>query len=106
MMVFLQKLYNVQIAKNGKQGLQILKTQEIHLIISDVMMPVMDGFEASKKIRASKELGKLSEIPIIALTASAMAGDKDKCFSAGMNDYLTKPLDRDLLKRTLQKWLN
>ncbi len=102
---------DVDVAANGAEAvgtLVIASERHIHYdaVIMDCQMPIMDGFEASKKIRASKELGKLSELPIIALTASAMAGDKEQCMSAGMNDFLTKPLDRELLKRTLQKWLS
>jgi len=90
------------IAENGELAISALKQQAYDLVLMDVQMPVMDGFTATQKIRA--ELG-LTQIPIIALTAHAMKGDKEKCFDAGMNDYLSKPIEPNELYRVLQKWL-
>ncbi len=69
-------------------------------IIMDVQMPEMDGYETSRRIRAGG-----SSTPIVALTASAMSGDRERCLAAGMDDYLTKPVQRDTLRRTLRRWL-
>ena len=69
-------------------------------------MPVMDGYEASKKIRLGGDTIPNKDIPIIAITANAMQGDKEKCLQAGMNDYLAKPLDEALLLEKLNLWLN
>ncbi|CAG8701621.1 18508_t:CDS:2, partial [Acaulospora morrowiae] len=78
--------------------------EEISLILMDCTMPIMSGFEASKIIRAMKP--PISQIPIIALTASAVQGSREKCLESGMNDYLTKPLKMAQLEEMLHKWLN
>ncbi len=101
---------DIELASNGAEALGILsmaseRRVNFDAVMMDCQMPVMDGFEACKKIRSTERLGRLSKIPIIAITASAMDGDKEKCLQAGMNDYLTKPLNLDLLKETLHKWL-
>jgi CheY-like chemotaxis protein len=68
-------------------------------------MPVMDGFEATKRIRdVEKNMGK--KTPVIAMTAFAMKSDKDKCIEAGMDDYISKPVDMNKLKEALEKWTN
>ncbi len=75
------------------------------LILMDCQMPEMDGYEASRNIRAGKAGSRNQSIPIIAMTANAMKGDKEKCLKAGMNDYLTKPIDPDALNSIMDKWL-
>ena len=89
----------VQVAENGEQAIHALKatSDPFKIILMDCQMPVMDGYEASRKIRASSHPNINPEIPIIALTANAMKGDEDKCFEAGMNDYLAKPVNVDML---------
>ncbi|MDY6991296.1 MAG: response regulator, partial [Pseudomonadota bacterium] len=72
------------------------------IVLMDIMMPEMDGYEATKKIRAQAQFRKL---PIIALTAKAMKGDKAKCIEAGANDYLSKPVDTDKLVSLMRVWL-
>ncbi len=89
--------------QNGKEGVAVLEKQnDIDLILMDIMMPEMDGYEAMRKIRAQVGFRKL---PIIALTAKAMKGDKAKCIEAGANDYLTKPVDTDKLISLMRVWL-
>ncbi len=93
----------VEIATNGKEALEQLKVNnKINLVLMDIMMPEMDGYEAMKIIRKTDNI---SEIPIIALTAKAMKGDREKCIKAGANEYLAKPIDKDKLLSMLRVWL-
>ncbi|WP_294965433.1 response regulator [Sulfurimonas sp.] len=95
------------IANNGLEALDILNNskKKYDLIFMDCQMPELDGYDATKAIRA-KEAGYIyMEIPIVAMTANAMHGDREKCLAAGMSDYLAKPLDREFLKKALSKWL-
>jgi CheY-like chemotaxis protein len=95
---------NVLMAVNGKEALNVLDehVHDIHLVMMDMMMPEMDGYEA---IRAIREKPDFSRLPIIALTARAMRGDRQKCIEAGANDYLSKPVDIDKLLSLLRVWL-
>lgn len=98
-----EKGIKIVVGRNGEEGIEKLKVEEnIDLILMDIMMPVMDGYEAMEKIR--NEIG-LKEIPIIALTAKAMKGDKEKAIDSGANDYLTKPIDVEKLISLLRIWL-
>ena len=91
---------NIVIADNGQMALDKLKeNRSIELIIMDIMMPVMDGYQAMREIRALKSFG---EVPIIALTARAMPEEQEKCMAAGANDYLTKPVDIERLLTLLR----
>ena len=95
---------NTIAAKNGLEALEKLKEfSDIDLVLMDIMMPEMDGYEATKEIR--KMNTKISKIPIIALTAKAMKGDRSKCIEAGASDYLSKPVDADKLFSMLRVWL-
>ncbi len=90
---------------NGEEAVEIVKKRTFDLILMDCQMPEMDGFEASSILRRMKEHGEIADIPIIALTANAMKGDKERCLASGMNDYLTKPLRKGALHNILMEWL-
>ena len=93
----------VSFAENGRDGIANLEsTPGIDLVLMDVMMPDMDGYETMRAIRAKSEFGSL---PIIALTAKAMKGDREKCIAAGASDYITKPVDTDQLLSLMRVWL-
>ena len=97
----------VDVARDGKEALDILlqtDTSEYTLILMDCQMPTIDGYEATRMIRAGEAGDNVKNIPIVALTADAMESQKQKCFDAGMNDYLTKPIDVDLLKNVLASY--
>jgi CheY-like chemotaxis protein len=91
-------------AENGKDGIRMLQeVPEIDVVLMDVMMPEMDGYEAMRRVR---ELPKFRTLPIIALTAKAMKGDREKCIEAGASDYITKPVDTEQLLSLLRVWLS
>ncbi|MFL0796361.1 MAG: YfiR/HmsC family protein [Cellvibrionaceae bacterium] len=90
-------------AFNGQEALDILKEKSFDAVLMDCHMPVMDGYTATRRIRA-QEIYK--DLPIIALTANAMQGDREKGLDSGMNDYITKPLIPNDMYRTLTKWIN
>ena len=93
------------IAQNGREALEKLVTSAYDLVFMDCQMPEMDGYEATRIIR-EKELNSGAHIPIIAMTANAMQGDREKCIDAGMDDYLAKPLRPEMLQTALVKWTN
>jgi len=92
----------VVIADNGQQALDCLHNNDIELVLMDIQMPIMDGMEATQQIRSEQ---KFFELPIIAMTAHAMQGDKEKCLAAGMNDYLSKPIEPEKLRCLMLKYL-
>jgi len=94
---------NVAYAESGAEGIDVLqKTSDIDVVLMDVMMPEMDGYEAMRRIR---EIPQFKNLPIIALTAKAMKGDREKCMEAGASDYITKPIDAQQLVSLLRVWL-
>ena len=95
--------HNVVVAANGREALEALKQHTFDLVLMDVQMPQMDGFEATRAIRKSEMLTK-THIPIIALTAHAMKGDQDRCFAAGMDGYLSKPIHAAELFKMVQTY--
>jgi two-component system, sensor histidine kinase and response regulator len=90
-------------AENGLQALGIFDCERFDVIFMDVQMPVMDGLEATREIR-KREQGTGRRVPIVAATAHALTGDKERCLEAGMDDYLTKPLRAQALRDTLERW--
>ena len=100
--------FGFQFASNGQEALKALiaDPDAFGCILMDCQMPVMDGYEATQRIRASKNKKIDANIPIIAITANAMSGDKTKCLAVGMNDYLEKPILLDQLSAMLQKWVS
>lgn len=94
--------HRATIASDGQSALELLKTHHFDIILMDVQMPGLDGIETTRTIRGSESYRHVRNIPIIALTAYAMAGDKDKCLHAGMSSYLTKPVDIKALEKRLK----
>ncbi|MDH3382076.1 MAG: response regulator, partial [Flavobacteriaceae bacterium] len=93
---------NVRLASNGIEAVQQIKSNDFDGILMDVQMPKMDGFEATKIIRSDQ---KYSNLPILAMTANAMKGDKLKCIEAGMNDHISKPINPNEFYKALLKWI-
>ncbi|GLS84063.1 transporter substrate-binding domain-containing protein [Paraferrimonas haliotis] len=91
-----------EVAGNGEEALQWLEKAEFDGVLMDCQMPVMDGYEATKRIRQNP---KWDDLPVIAMTANAMAGDSDKVLSVGMNDYIPKPIDTREMFKTMARWI-
>lgn len=108
--VFMQTLFSemgfleVAIADNGLQVIDKVRAGDIDLVLMDCQMPEMNGFEATKKIREHEAI-EGGHIPIIAMTARAMVGDRELCLDAGMDDYISKPVDLDSLRKILSRWI-
>jgi two-component system, sensor histidine kinase and response regulator len=92
----------VTLADNGQEALQAVAANDFDAVLMDVQMPVMDGYEATRRIRQNP---RFQALPIIAMTAHAMAGDREKSLAAGMDDHVTKPIDPEALFRTLEKYV-
>ena len=97
------KGYHLLLAKNGQEAIALAKSNQPDLILMDIQMPVMDGIEATQQIRLDPNL---VDIPIIAMTALAMSGDRDRCLDAGANKYLSKPMKLRQLETMIQELLN
>jgi CheY-like chemotaxis protein len=94
---------NVVSATNGRQAIELMQNQaDINVVLMDIMMPEMDGYETMREIRKNPEFGAL---PILALTAKAMKGDREKCLVAGASDYIAKPVNTNELLSLLRVWL-
>jgi CheY-like chemotaxis protein len=97
----------VDVANNGIEAMQLLENKNLYsLIIMDCQMPKMDGYETTRRIRMGEAGVENATIPIIAMTANAMLGDKQKCIDAGMSDYLTKPIIPINLVEKLKLWVD
>ena len=95
---------SVTIGKNGREGIDQLEAHpDVNLILMDIMMPEMDGYEAMREIRMKD---KFKDLPIIALTAKAMKGEKERCTEAGASDYLSKPVDTEKLLSLMRVWMH
>ncbi len=99
-----QNGYCIITANSGREAVEVFKKQRIDMILLDVRMPEMDGFTAVRLIRKHEiEIG--SRVPIIAVTACAIKGDREKCLEAGMDDYISKPIDLKKLLEVIRSWL-
>ena len=98
----LEDKYHVIEAVNGQEGLELAERERPELILMDLSLPVIDGWEATRRL---KENDDLRSIPVIALTAHAMKGDEEKALAAGCDDYLVKPLDEDELMARIANYL-
>lgn len=96
--------YSSSIANNGKEAIESIKQNHVHAVLMDLQMPELDGLEATRLIRALGDAEK--KLPIIAITAHTLRGDKEKCLEAGMNDHLPKPIHVKELEKVLDSWLN
>jgi len=96
--------YRVTLAENGQLALDALAHASFAVVLMDMQMPVMDGLEATRRIRAREAASGLARTPIVAMTANAMQGDRERCLAAGMDDYLSKPINADELSRQLERW--
>jgi two-component system sensor histidine kinase/response regulator len=104
-LILLERLgLHARVANNGKEAVVAASQRKLSVILMDCHMPEMDGFEATVAIRKLEALSG-TYTPIIAVTALAMAGDRERCIAAGMDDYISKPIDKDLLKVKLNHWL-
>jgi len=95
---------NIDTASNGKEAIEKLNASNYDLILMDIVMPVMDGIIAAEKIR-EMESGSDTHVPIIAITANAMIGDREKCLSAGIDEYLSKPFQPGVLIEKIKQLL-
>jgi len=104
--VMLTKLgASVTIANHGKEALDLLARQSFDLVLMDCQMPEMDGYETTAAIRSSERLNGAPRIPIIAMTANAMIGERERCLESGMDDYISKPVQERPLIEALRRWL-
>lgn len=96
----LEENYNLLVARDGAEGVLVTERSKPDLILMDISLPVMDGYEAARQIRQ-----RFKSLPIIGLSANAMKSDSEKAIAAGCSDYLTKPIDEDALINKLQEYL-
>ena len=97
-----RKGFEIAIAEDGERGVEMAQSESPNLILMDISLPVMDGYEATRQIKANPTT---RSIPIVALTAHAMSGDREKCLEAGCDEYETKPVDLPRLLDKIEKLL-
>ncbi len=97
--------HQVAVANNGREAVEMLASERFDVVLMDVQMPEMDGLEATRRVREAERLGQ-PRVPIIAMTAHAMTGDREKCLDAGMDHYVTKPVRAQLLFEAMQSVIN
>lgn len=103
----LKKLgYTADVVTTGKEAIEALRQKPYDLVLMDCQMPEMDGFETVTRIRAGQPGASGPDVPVVAVTAHAMKGDRDRCIASGMNDYISKPLQRSELAQVLDRWLS
>ncbi|WP_243439780.1 ATP-binding protein [Fundidesulfovibrio soli] len=98
--------HQVRTAADGAQAVELLRREEFDLVLMDVQMPVMDGLEATRAIRTDRSLGDKASVPVVAMTAYAMSGDKERCLAAGMDGYISKPVDKEGLLAAIREATN
>ena len=102
--------YSCEMVLEGRSAVRAVTEGAYDLVMMDCMMPGIDGYEATRAIRRAeglyREAGVIRRVPIVAMTANAMKGDRDTCLAAGMDDYVTKPLDPDEIARVLKQWVS
>ncbi len=102
--ILIEKLgHKVNVVENGKKAFDAFKKDHYDIILMDIQMPIMDGLECTRKIRVYEKEKRQSKVTIIAVTAHAMIGDKEKCLNAGMDDYITKPIEEKVLLNKINK---
>ena len=92
-----------ELAANGREAVEAVQAGAFDLVLMDCQMPELDGFQATRRIRELE--GEARRVPILAMTANAMQGDRERCLESGMDDYLAKPITLDGLKNALRRWL-
>jgi CheY-like chemotaxis protein len=98
-----KRRHEVTVVDNGRQAVELVSRSRFDVVLMDVQMPEMDGFEATRLIRAM-ETDSTDRLPIIAVTAHAVEGDRQRCLDAGMDDYVTKPIDPEELEAAIERW--
>jgi CheY-like chemotaxis protein len=93
----------VDVAVNGREAIEKLKQGSYDLVFLDVLMPVLDGFEAAREINATWE--RAARPPLVAMTANVMRGDRERCLQEGMDDYVSKPVSSDEMARVIAQWV-
>lgn len=102
--IFQRNNISFEMANDGDEALKKLKEQTFDLILMDCQMPVLDGYQTTKIIREEEQRVNKKRCPIVAITANAMFGDKDRCLSAGMDDFLSKPFQSRQILEMIEKW--
>lgn len=96
----------VVLATNGREALDVIETHALDIVFMDCRMPEMDGYDAAREVRRREAVENRARLPIVALTANALEGDRNDCLDAGMDDFVSKPFSRHDLKRSLTRWIS